>query len=135
MLRIIDYKTGKTNNSFKSIDSLFDNKSSERNNAAFQTLLYSLILSENIKESDIIPGLYFMREIFSKDFDFRIILKKGRNDSHPVNNFKSLSNEFSERLQKTIQEIYNEEKDFSQTEDLKVCKYCPYAGICHREGI
>ena len=135
MLRIIDYKTGKTNNSFKSIDSLFDNKSSERNNAAFQTLLYSLILSENIKESDIIPGLYFMREIFSKDFDFRIILKKGRNDSHPVNNFKSLSNEFSEKLQKTIQEIYNEEKDFNQTEDLKVCEYCPYAGICHREGI
>ncbi len=134
-LRIVDYKTGQAENSFKSIDSLFDNKGSERNSAVFQTFMYSLIYSCIDTDSDIIPSLYFIRESFARDFDFRIILNKGRNDTLPIDSFKLLSGEFSRRLQQTVSDIYNEKKEFTQTDDLKVCSYCPYARICHKEGI
>lgn len=134
-IRIIDYKTGESENSFKSIDSLFDEKGSKRNSAVFQTLMYSLIFSYNNRESDIIPSLYFIRESFVKDFDYRIIFNKGRKDAHPVNSFKILSEEYSHRLQQTIEDLYNGNKEFTQTDDLEVCKFCPYARICHKEGV
>ncbi len=134
-LRIVDYKTGQADNSFKSIDALFDDKGSERNKDVFQTLMYSLIFSCNKPDSDIIPALYYIRKSFAGDFDFRIFHNKGRNDTQPVDNFKSLSVEFSRRLQQTFEDIYNDKKEFTQTEDTKVCSYCPYAGICHKESI
>jgi CRISPR/Cas system-associated exonuclease Cas4 (RecB family) len=134
-IRIVDYKTGKAENSFKNVDSLFDEKGSERNGAVFQTFMYSLIFSYNNPHSDIIPSLYFIRESFIRDFDFRIILKRGREDTQPINSFKLLSGEFRQRLQKTMEAIYNEKKEFTQTDDLKVCSYCPYARICHIEEI
>ena len=98
----------------------------------FQVLLYSLILSENDKKAEILPGLYFIREIFDENFDCRIILNKGRNDSHPVNSFGLVADEFSRKLKEAIQEIYNEDKDFIQTDNLKECENCPYSIICHR---
>jgi len=134
-IRIVDYKTGQAENSFKSIDSLFDEKGSLRNSSVFQTFMYSLIFSYNNTDSDIVPSLYFIRESFTKDFDFRIILNKGGKDIRSINSFKLLSGEFSHRLQQTIEDIYNEKKEFTQTDDLKVCSYCPYARICHKEGI
>jgi CRISPR/Cas system-associated exonuclease Cas4 (RecB family) len=134
-IRIVDYKTGQAENSFKSVDSLFDDKGSERNGAVFQTFMYSLIFSYNNADSDIIPSLYFIRESFTRDFDFRIILKRGREDTQPVSSFKILSGEFSHRLKKTMEDIYDEKKEFTQTDDLKVCSYCPYARICHKEEI
>jgi CRISPR/Cas system-associated exonuclease Cas4 (RecB family) len=132
-LRIIDYKTGKTENSFKGIDTLFNNDS-VRNDAAFQVFLYSLILSENMRQPDIIPGLYFMREIFNENYDFRIILNKGRNDKQPINSYSLIADEFSRNLINTIQDIYNEDKDYIQTDNTDTCKHCPYSGICHRNG-
>ena len=134
-LRIVDYKTGQAENSFKGLDSLFDEKGSERNSAVFQTFMYSLIFSYNSPYSEIIPSLYFIRESFAKDFDFRIILNKGRKDTQPIDSFKLLSGEFSNRLQQTVEDIYDEKKEFTQTDDSKVCLYCPYARICHKEGI
>ena len=133
-IRIVDYKTGQTKNSCKSIDSLFDDKGSERNNAVFQIFMYSLLYSLNAGEAEIIPSLYFVRETFNKNFDYRIILNRGRNDVHPVNDFKLLAAEFSQRLHQSVCEIYNEKNEFTQTDDLKVCTFCPYLGICHREG-
>ncbi|UCH13649.1 MAG: PD-(D/E)XK nuclease family protein [Bacteroidales bacterium] len=134
-IRIVDYKTGQAENSFKSIDSLFDEKGSERNSAVFQTLMYSLIYSYNNRESEIIPTLYVIREAFAKDFDFRIILHKGRKDSQPVNSYRVLSEEFSHRLKQTLEDLYNDKMIFTQTDDPKVCTFCPYAGICHKEEV
>ncbi len=133
-IRIVDYKTGRAENSIKSIDSLFERKGSERNNAVFQTLMYSLIYSFNNRESDIIPALYFIREAFGHDFDFRIILNRGRKDSIPVNSYRLLSEEFSNRLIQTLEDLYNDKTEYTQTDDPKVCEFCPYARICHKEG-
>jgi CRISPR/Cas system-associated exonuclease Cas4 (RecB family) len=132
-IRIVDYKTGKVESSFNSIDSLFDHTDPARNSAAFQALMYSLIYMLNKGDVTIVPSLYRMRDTFDKDFDYRLILKKDGKDVNPVNDFRLLSEEFSRQLQQSVSEIYNDKKEFTQTDDLKVCKFCPYAGICHRE--
>jgi CRISPR/Cas system-associated exonuclease Cas4 (RecB family) len=132
-IRIVDYKTGKVESSFNSIDSLFDHTDPARNSAAFQALMYSMIYMLNEGDVTIVPSLYRMRDTFDKDFDYRLILKKDGKDVNPVNDFRLLSEEFSQRLQQSVSEIYNDKKEFTQTDDLKVCKFCPYAGICHRE--
>jgi hypothetical protein len=134
-LRIVDYKTGQAENSFKGIESLFDDKGSQRNNAVFQTFMYCLIFSYNNPDSYIIPSLYFIRESFANDFNFRIVLNKGRKDNQTVDNFELISGDFSQRLKQTIEDIYSGEKEFTQTDDLKVCRLCPYLRICHKEGI
>ncbi len=131
-LRIIDYKTGITKSSFQNIDALFDNNNSERNNAVSQILLYSLILSENEKQKEIIPGLYFLREMFHTNFEFRTVMKKSRNDSIHIDSYKQVADEYGKKLNETIQKIYDEDKDYIQTDNMKVCEYCPYSGICHR---
>jgi hypothetical protein len=133
-IRIVDYKTGEAQNSFKNTDSLFDDKGSERNSAVFQALMYSLIYSLNAGEAIIIPSLYCVRETFNKDFEYRLILNKGRKDVHPVNDFKLLEAEFSQRLQQSVSELYNDNKEFTQTDDIKICAFCPYVSICHREN-
>ena len=132
-IRIVDYKTGRAESSFKSIDSLFDDTGSSRNSAVFQALMYSMIYMLNEKDAVIVPSLYCMRETFDKDFDYRLILKKDSKDVNPVDDFRLLSEEFSLRLQQSVSDIYNDKKQFTQTEDVKVCEFCPYAGICHRE--
>jgi CRISPR/Cas system-associated exonuclease Cas4 (RecB family) len=134
-IRIVDYKTGKAESSFNSIDSLFDHTDPARNSAAFQALMYSMIYMLNEGDVTIVPSLYRMRETFDKDFDYRLILKKGSKDVNPVNDFRLLSEEFGQRLKQTISDIYSDKNEFIQTEDLKVCTFCPYAGICHREQI
>ncbi len=130
--RIVDYKSGEVKNTFESIDALFDNPGSKRNNAVFQTLLYSLILKIAEKRNHIIPGLYFIRNIFKNNFDYRILLKDRQLPDVVVEDADIYLELFEKRLTQVLSEIINPEVSFVQTDDLDVCKYCPYISICHR---
>lgn len=50
----------------------------------------------------------------------------------PVNNFAFFEDEFRERLQTLLEEIFSEEEPFTQTEDTKKCSYCDFKAICKR---
>ena len=39
---------------------------------------------------------------------------------------------FEESLQTLLTKLFDEEKEFSQTEDLKICKICAFKEICRR---
>jgi len=133
-IRILDYKSGADDKSFKDIESLFDKGNTKRNKAVFQTILYSWIYNElhSNKEQLILPALYNVREMFSEDFDFRILKKENR-QSEIIQDIKPYFEEFNKHLKILIEEIYNPELTFTQTEDEKKCEYCPYAGICRRD--
>ena len=40
---------------------------------------------------------------------------------------------FGKYLNNLINNIFNSEIPFSQTEDIDRCKWCPFKGICYRE--
>ena len=130
-VRIIDYKTGKQKNTFTGVDSLFDNKGSERNGAVFQTFIYALVFSQIEGKEDVLPGLYFIRDIFSKNFDYKIIHKDGKNNI-PLERLSGYLDQFEVRLKETINGLFDSSQPFTQTTDMKVCENCYYNSICHR---
>lgn len=131
--RVIDYKTGEMKNRFDNIESLFNHAGSKRNNAVFQTLLYCLVLRISENMNNIIPGLYFIKSIFKENFDYRILQQEGRSIAVPVENSEVFLHEFENRLKDTLLQVFDPNTPFDQTNDLDVCKNCPYNSICHRE--
>lgn len=129
-IRIIDYKTGGDKLEFKNIESLFSEKKSDRNDAVFQTFLYAKFYQDLKKPTlPITPGVYSVRKIFDPNFDYRI---KYKDDKSYIDNYETIEQEYLDKLNKLIQDIFNAEKPFKQTEEIRNCDYCEFKKICHK---
>ena len=127
---VFDYKTGKTDLSYPVLSSLFDSTNKTRNKAAFQTLVYSYILHKNSPEMlEIYPGVYSLRGIFEADFE--PLLRSKEIGNKPVE-FVSFSDQFEHSFRQLLEEIFNMDIPFQQTENEENCKYCSYKQICRR---
>jgi RecB family exonuclease len=123
-IRVIDYKTGKADNSFKDIPCLFEK---EGNHAALQALLYArMYVSKSGAGKTVIPGLYFLKTIYQKNFQYVI----GKKDAPLV--YQDYARELDENLKAKLEEIFDREKPFQQTDDRNICRSCPYAKLCRR---
>ncbi len=134
IIRIVDYKTGKDKNDFTDIESLFDRDNNLRNKAVFQTFFYGLLYMSSPSANPAAPiqaGLFNIRELFNEKFSPLIRMKIGRS-TEIVQDLRVHMNEFENELSKLLEEIYNPDVAFDQTEDSKKCGYCPYTGICNR---
>ncbi len=129
-IRVIDYKTGRLKDSFKDINELFLGKSTKRNDAAFQTLLYAMVVAKEQNEDLIEPGLYFVRNMQSKDYGYH--LKYGERKKTHITSIHQVAEEFEELLTITLNEIFSTNGHFSQTNDLTYCETCPYKKLCAR---
>src|SRR5690606_13798778 len=135
VIRVIDYKTGRDNKVFESVESLFDRNKKKRNKAAMQTLICSLLFEETGKSNGamITPGLYNARELFQNSFDIHLQQKKeGTRQQDAVWDARPLFNDLKMGMSKLLEEVFDPQVPFDQTADLRVCGYCAYAGICHR---
>ena len=128
VVRILDYKTGKGDLDFKSIESLFE-RNPKRNKAAFQTLIYTLLYKANYPSlgSTLVPGLVSRQNLFEDEFrpHFRL-------DNEEVEDANKLLPEFEQRLKVLLESIFNPETPYVQTEHVETCQYCPYKAICYR---
>jgi hypothetical protein len=73
----------------------------------------------------LVPGLYFTKELFNKNFDYNIKMNKNQ-----ILNYKDYANEFENRLQNLLLEIFDRNLIFEQTKNSDLCKYCDYSNIC-----
>ncbi|HEY9488624.1 MAG TPA: PD-(D/E)XK nuclease family protein, partial [Chryseosolibacter sp.] len=138
VLRIIDYKTGKDELDFESIDSLFS-REGRRNKAAFQTLLYALMYVHSVPVMStsagshgpgvqrIVPGLINRMNVFDEDFEFGLRVGKKQ-----VNDVVDMFPEFEQKLKELFDELYDPSKPFDQTTNTEHCAYCVYSHICYR---
>lgn len=78
------------------------------------------------------PGIYYMRDVFKDGFDTELHYRPDKNVNDTVTDFNVYENEFKEHLTACLEEIFNPEVAFTQTENVKVCQYCAYAGVCNR---
>ena len=129
-IRIIDYKTGKLKDAFSSIDELFSGDATKRNDAAFQTLLYSLVLAKETDNLNIQPGLYFVRNIRKDNYSSKLLMGEPFKKKTPINSLQDVLSDFEPLLMHTLNEIFASEGKFEQTEDERYCGYCPYNDIC-----
>jgi hypothetical protein len=126
-VRIIDYKTGKDDITFYSVESLFS-RTGKRNKAAFQTLYYSLVYKKKERTSivPIRPGLYNKQILFKKERKFGLMM-----NARPVNAVELLD-EFEILLKGVLTELFDSESFFTQTENKKNCEYCSFKNLCRR---
>jgi hypothetical protein len=131
-VRIIDYKTGRGDLGFQGISSLFNRGNPNRNGSVFQTLLYASLVSQEMSDQTIVPGLYYARDLFKDEFDYHIINKDPDKGPFVIHDFKSLTDEFTVHIADLLKEIVNPETPFQQVENSKICEFCPYKEICQR---
>lgn len=129
-LRIVDYKTGGTPKTPESIEQLFT-PADNRPNYIFQTFLYAAILCRK-QPLKVAPSLLYIHRAASESYSPVIEMGAPRQPKVPVNNFAFYEDEFRERLQELLQEIYNPDIPFDQTENTKRCEYCDYRSLCKR---
>ncbi len=137
IFRIIDYKTGSIDLEFSSVENLFSPESKKRNGAILQTFLYGLLLLKrnNFAKVPLFPALYSLRDMQNDEFS-PLLIQKQEKERIPVteNNFKNYLPEFEELLLKTLQEIFDSEIPFSQTDEKETCRYCKYSAFCNIEN-
>ena len=129
IVRLIDYKTGAAKKKFSSIESLFEAENSTRNRTVLQIFYYCLIYKQKFGTTNFKPGVYNIREMFSKKFDPDIIFKK-----EPINkdNMEFILAEYKSYLSQAISNIFDPEIPFTQTENEHNCAYCDYKNICNK---
>ncbi len=128
VVRILDYKTGKTENNFKDVNDLFTQRK-DRPSAVFQTLLYALIYRANNQTAgkSLVPGLVSRNNLFEEEFRPHLLL-----DKEELTDASVILDDFEARLNEVVTEIFDPGKPFFQTEITETCKFCPYKAICYR---
>lgn len=129
VVRVVDYKTGmKKSLELKSFDSLFDKTDEKRPQAIMQVFMYAWMYRQaGLELMPVQPVIYYMRDLFSDDFDSAIYLGK---EKKRIDDFAVCHSEFEENLRKCLDEIFDPSIPFSQTKNTKNCNYCLYNGIC-----
>ncbi len=129
-VRVIDYKTGTVDMNFAAIEDLFEHNASKRNRAALQTLVYAWLVEKDFEGEKIMPGIYAMRDLFSKGFypGFMVGGKRGE----ALEDFTPRKEDFLALLRETLVRLFDPAVPFVQTEKEVNCRYCDYAAICGR---
>jgi hypothetical protein len=133
-VRLIDYKSGQDNKTFPDIHSLFDRENKSRNKAAMQTMFYGLIYQATNPTNllPLKPAIFNLREMFGDDFNPYLQQKAPYKTGIEVKDYRDYEEEYQSGLKSLLEDIYNPDSPFNQTEDLKKCEYCPYKEICGR---
>ena len=129
-LRIVDYKTGGSPKTPTNIEQLFTPAES-RPSYIFQTFLYAAIVSQQ-QPLKVAPALLYIHRASSETYSPVIEMGEPRKPKILVNNFAFFEDEFRERLQRLLEEIFNENTPLKQTEDIKKCGYCDFKVLCKR---
>ncbi|MBC7745556.1 MAG: PD-(D/E)XK nuclease family protein [Flavobacterium sp.] len=126
--RIVDYKTGGDKIEYRSLEGLFDVANKHQNRAMLQTLYYTYVYEKVRNMSRVEPNLYIVKKFghtqFKTDGAKGIILEQDE--------LENMKGGFAKKLQGVINDIFDPEKDFYQTSNLKHCQYCAYKEVCRR---
>lgn len=129
-LRIVDYKTGGAPKTPENIAQLFT-PAEGRPNYIFQTFLYAAILCRK-QAKKVAPALLYIHRAAQDTYSPVIEIGAARQPKQPVNNFSFYEDEFRERLQQLLEEIFSLHTPFDQTEQTRQCEYCDFRRLCRR---
>lgn len=134
-LRIVDYKTGGDADTPANVQSLFipDKK---RSNYVFQTFLYASIVCKKLREKNdsrlVAPALLYIHRAASENYSPVIQMGEPRKPKEPVDNFAQHEGNFRENLKTLLEDIFNPDISFTQTEIEDKCAYCDFRALCKK---
>jgi ATP-dependent helicase/DNAse subunit B len=125
MLRIGDYKTGKTEArdlTFETIEQLFTDPGKEK---ALQLMCYSWLLKHQHKNEQITAAIYTLKS--PRNYQLHLSQQKEKS----AEALYEIPNEFEEMLKTLVSDLLNPSIPFSQTDDTDICELCAYRAVCH----
>ena len=134
-LRIVDYKTGGDADTPANVQSLFipDKK---RSNYVFQTFLYASIVCKKLREKNdsrlVAPALLYIHRAASEKYSPVIQMGEPRKPKEPVENFAQYEGDFRENLKTLLEDMFNPDISFTQTEIEDKCAYCDFRALCKK---
>ena len=130
-VRIIDYKSGLGELTYKSIESLFDMTEKKRSSAVMQVFMYCWMYEHLVgnKTKPIQPGIYFVRSMFDDAFDSSIFVKEGKN-TNKIEAFTDISENYEDGLRGCLDKLFDAETPFNQSTTETYCEYCPFRSLC-----
>ncbi|MEJ5265270.1 MAG: PD-(D/E)XK nuclease family protein [Bacteroidales bacterium] len=134
-IRIVDYKTGDIGSSrYKDINDLFS-PNNWKKRELLQAMVYAWLFYKNEHKKSQ-PVLYNIQRLAEKKDIVKVDLpnKTHKNQSENTN-FELEENEFEtieESIKQVINEIFDPNVKFTQTQENKLCKRCSYNQICRR---
>jgi ATP-dependent helicase/DNAse subunit B len=124
--RIIDYKSGTGDLNFKEMEFLFDSSRDKRPKPILQVFIYAFFYNMIHPGKLLSPGIYFLRTSF-QNFSSTVTY-----DKHEINDATVYFDEFEALLNEKVEELFNKNIPFTQTENPKNCEYCPFKDLCGR---
>jgi len=131
MLRIIDYKTGRVEETevlFTEYDELTTNRKKAK---AFQLLMYAYLylkMNPQYIGFDVIAGNFSFKNL--KPGLIKVSKKIGTRQKEVISIEANVLSEVEGQLEFILSQIKND--DFSQTTDVKACEWCDYKSVCKR---
>lgn len=134
-LRIVDYKTGGDADTPANVQSLFT-PDKKRSNYVFQTFLYASIVCKKLREKNdsrlVAPALLYIHRAASEKYSPVIQMGEPRKPKEPVDNFAQYEGDFRENLKTLLEDIFNPDISFTQTEIEDKCAYCDFRALCKK---
>ena len=126
LTRIIDYKTGMAENKELKLEDWSTIQTDATLAKSFQLLMYALLYQRmNPAITDnMVSGIITFRQLSAGLKPVQI------GNVHSLN--VSLLDEFSEQLHHLLSQIFDQNKEFTQTDEPDNCIYCAFRGICNR---
>ncbi|MCH5346692.1 MAG: PD-(D/E)XK nuclease family protein, partial [Muribaculaceae bacterium] len=129
VLRLVDYKTGSDSVKAKDMDEIFTpgTASKFRPKAFLQLMFYCYAYSGfKLPDEQIQPFIYLMKKIKTNGLK---PLKLGDGD---LIDYRVYHDEFVQRFNKVIEEIFDPNVTFKQAVDPHSCNFCQFKQICNK---
>lgn len=124
-IRVIDYKTGGLPGSVAQMEQLFS-QASQKEEYYLQTILYATIVAMQ-EGMPVTPCLFFVHKSSAEDYSPKLRLNR-----LPLNDVRTVSEDFMQRLQQLIAEIFDPATPFAPTAKADSCTHCHYRALCGR---
>ena len=127
VLRLVDYKTGRVEDSELRVGDWFSFNSDVNLNKSFQLLMYALMYVRSGKPAGKLlkSGIISFRELKA---GLKTVKTPFGGDLIGKNELDA----FEERLRELLAELFDPAKPFTQSDDLQRCEICAYKAVCNR---
>lgn len=132
--RVIDYKSGTFYPSVGELSTLFDRHRTNRNTIALQILWYSWLYRQT-KAGDgckVTPTIMSVRNLFDAAPKLNLSIPNEAGKNVLLDDITPYVDVFAKELTEVIEELFDPEVPFSQTDHRTRCQLCPYKTICQR---
>ena len=127
-IRIIDYKTGKTELDFRNIEQLIAGTGGRHNVNAIKTIMYAMMMHRSTG-ADVLPALYYVRAMGDETYSPLLT----RRDADATGELYSVYGaEFEAEISRLLKELFDFSTPFRSCSDPKTCTYCDYRAVCNR---